>query len=419
MKIATVVGLAALSVAVVGCNDKASEGKGADTAAKAATVAGAALDKAANPKAACTEPGCNDCAAPTFKKGDPKEVLVTVGDKKLLRGEVDADFEQLLKVQGGNVPAEQVEMYQKRFLQQRARMFMDLTVITDAAAAKGITFTEADRKAKVDEIIKQYAGRPNAPKSLDDLLKGHPFGAERARKEFDQQMLAQKLIEQEVVNKIKVDPKIVEAELKKQLDQAAEAAKKAIDAEAEIKKIHAELKTLKGEALTKKFAEVAKEKSACPSSAKGGDLGPFSRGQMVPEFDKVAFSSEVGVVSEPVKTQFGWHVLMVTKKIPAVAAKDGKVEEPEKVQASHILIKAEKAPKAPTKEDVEKMLKGRETQQAVMTYLENLRKAAKITAPGCPDLLPKAEAPKAPAAKPAPKAVESKPVAVPPAPAKK
>ena len=60
------------------------------------------------------------------------------------------------------------------------------------------------------------------------------------------------------------------------------------------------------------FAEVAKANSTCPSSAKGGDLGQFGPGQMVPEFDKAVFSGDVGVVYGPIQTQFGYHLLEVT-----------------------------------------------------------------------------------------------------------
>ena len=62
------------------------------------------------------------------------------------------------------------------------------------------------------------------------------------------------------------------------------------------------------------FEEVAKNYSQCPSGAEGGELGTFSQGQMVPEFDKVVFNDEVGVVHGPVKTQFGYHLLEVTKR---------------------------------------------------------------------------------------------------------
>ena len=60
-----------------------------------------------------------------------------------------------------------------------------------------------------------------------------------------------------------------------------------------------------------KFARVAKRNSKCPSSARGGELGWFGKGQMVPEFEQAAFNAEVGKVVGPVKTQFGFHLILV------------------------------------------------------------------------------------------------------------
>ena len=57
------------------------------------------------------------------------------------------------------------------------------------------------------------------------------------------------------------------------------------------------------------FAELAKKHSTGPSGPNGGDLGYFGKGQMVPEFSKAAFALKVGEVSQPVKTQFGWHLI--------------------------------------------------------------------------------------------------------------
>ena len=62
------------------------------------------------------------------------------------------------------------------------------------------------------------------------------------------------------------------------------------------------------------FAEVAADNSQCPSGRKGGDLGRFTPGHMVPEFDKAVFSGDVGVLYGPIKTQFGYHLLEVTAR---------------------------------------------------------------------------------------------------------
>ncbi|MCY6372815.1 peptidylprolyl isomerase [Clostridium ganghwense] len=62
------------------------------------------------------------------------------------------------------------------------------------------------------------------------------------------------------------------------------------------------------------FEDAAAEYSTCPSKAQGGSLGQFGRGQMVPEFEEAAFTLEIGTVSEPVKTQFGYHLIEVQSK---------------------------------------------------------------------------------------------------------
>ncbi|MCX7709683.1 MAG: peptidylprolyl isomerase [Clostridia bacterium] len=62
------------------------------------------------------------------------------------------------------------------------------------------------------------------------------------------------------------------------------------------------------------FEEAAKEFSKCPSNARGGDLGYFTSGQMVPEFEQAAFETEKGQMSAPVKTQFGYHLIKVYDK---------------------------------------------------------------------------------------------------------
>lgn len=62
------------------------------------------------------------------------------------------------------------------------------------------------------------------------------------------------------------------------------------------------------------FAEVAKQHSQCPSGQSGGDLGEFTPGRMVKEFDEVVFNEEVGKTHGPVKTQFGYHLIEIVSR---------------------------------------------------------------------------------------------------------
>jgi peptidyl-prolyl cis-trans isomerase C len=110
---------------------------------------------------------------------------------------------------------------------------------------------------------------------------------------------------------------VTDAELRKVYDEAigqmkAEPEVRArhilVETEDEAKALVADLK--KGA----DFAELAKTKSKDPGSADGGDLGYFTKDQMVPEFSEVAFKLEKGQLSDPVKSQFGWHVIKVEDK---------------------------------------------------------------------------------------------------------
>ena len=75
---------------------------------------------------------------------------------------------------------------------------------------------------------------------------------------------------------------------------------------------HAKQVKLELERSDKTFAELAKEKSEGPSGENGGDLGFFGRGKMAKPFEKKAFELDVGDVSDPVETQFGWHLIKKT-----------------------------------------------------------------------------------------------------------
>lgn len=128
-------------------------------------------------------------------------------------------------------------------------------------------------------------------------------------------------------------------------DQEVRARHILVETEDEAKTVEAELK--KGA----DFAELAKKKSKDPGAADGGDLGFFTKDQMVPEFSAVAFAMEPGKVSDPVKSQFGWHVIKVEEK---------------------------RNRKAPDFEQVRPQIEQYVTRKAQADFVTNLRTQAKI-----------------------------------------
>jgi peptidyl-prolyl cis-trans isomerase C len=118
-----------------------------------------------------------------------------------------------------------------------------------------------------------------------------------------------------------------------------------VETEDEAKAIEAELK--KGA----DFAELAKKKSKDPGASDGGDLGFFTKDQMVPEFSAAAFSLEPGKISDPVKTQFGWHIIKVEEK---------------------------RNRKAPDFEQVKSQIETYVTRKAQAEYVAKLRETAKV-----------------------------------------
>lgn len=172
--------------------------------------------------------------------------------------------------------------------------------------------TEQGRKMILDDVI---AMRLYALDAQDSKLDQTP--------EFQAQLLNAKraMLAQAAMQKAVEGLKISDEEAKKFYDSNTAMFKQPervharhilVSGDEELAKVQSELKA------GKSFDVVAKEYSRDPgSAANGGDLGEFPRGMMVPEFEKAAFElKNPGDVSEPVKTQFGWHIIKLEERIP-------------------------------------------------------------------------------------------------------
>lgn len=201
------------------------------------------------------------------------------------------------------------------------------------AEVNGKVITVDDFKAEVDNLppyIKPMAQSQQGKKELLESMIVRQLILDKANKEgiADSKEVTAKLedlkkrviVETYLKKKIEQDVKVSDAEMKQFYDQNKEKFKSTdqvhashilVKSEKEAQDIQAQLK--KGA----KFEDLAKKYSADSSAAKGGDLGWFGKGAMVPEFEKTAFSLKEGEVSDIVKTPYGFHLIKVTGKRPA------------------------------------------------------------------------------------------------------
>lgn len=311
--------------------------------------------------------GCNQADNATVEDA----VAISVNGSTLMKSQIDADVANIIKAEGDRINADQIEYAKQMIGNQLVQSFIVENVLVERAKAQGYVVTDADYQERENELKKRTADNPEAPKSLKELFQKNPLGEERARKEFESILLIDKLMEAE---QAKLPKKDYDGEAKTIVDGITSNN---LAAAASIKNIKAELDKVEPAKLAEKFAELAKAKSECPSAEQGGDLDEFPRGMMDKAFEDAAFSLPVGKLSDPVKTQFGYHLILVTKKIPAVEAKDGQPAQPEKVRASHILLKAQDVPKL---EDIVKIMKNRDKMTFMQEFVINQVKAAKIEA---------------------------------------
>lgn len=164
---------------------------------------------------------------------------------------------------------------------------------------------EEGKKRLLDEVIYQDLYYYDALDRKMDELPEFKQQMEEAKKAILRQLSIVDLLKDLQVTDDEVRT-FYNQNLDKMKQDEVRASHILVQTEEEAKQIVAELES------GKSFEEIAKEKSMCPSKEVGGDLNFFSRGMMVPEFDEAVFSMKVGERSNPVKTQFGYHIILKT-----------------------------------------------------------------------------------------------------------
>ena len=258
-------------------------------------------------------------------------IAAVVRNEIILKSEVKRFYEEWIATsqQPSNITEDEI-----------LQLLIDEKLILEKAKKEEIVVKDSEVEMRLERIISNLQSQFDSPQQFNLALQNEGLTLnklkEQYRQEISKQIIKETVLTQEVFSKVSISeyekrnfyethvdsfpqrPKMVEIG---QIIIQSKVSKKSLDeALRKIQDIKSELD------MNADFEELAKEHSDCPSSKDGGDLGYFSRGQMVKPFEEAAFSLNIGEISEPIKTEFGYHIIRVDDK------RDGEVK------ARHILV---------------------------------------------------------------------------------
>jgi len=305
----------------VGCGSKEEKTKTA-TPVMAPGPAEITTVPAAVPPAAqeAAPPAVLPAAKPAVseKKTDTAGIAVEVDGVKMTKTQLNKEMQKKLTMLKGQIPAESLEQAKTEIRKGLVDEFVLRTLLSREVDTKKVTATEKE----IAEVMEAMKSQLPAGTTLDELMKKNQIDAAKMRDEIRMNIKINKLVEQALGGKVKISDKEVTDFYEKNRDkfmkpETVHARHILITRVPEdTEKIRAEKKA-KAEDLRKKllagadFADLAAKNSDCPSKQAGGDLGTFSRGQMVKPFEDAAFSQEKNAIGPVVETDFGYHIIQV------------------------------------------------------------------------------------------------------------
>ncbi|HUH66925.1 MAG TPA: peptidylprolyl isomerase [Syntrophales bacterium] len=315
------------------------------------------------PEAAQSE----ELAIPPSSKGvESSAVVIDVDGSKLTHGQVETEVKKRMQAVKKQMSKERLQQATENARKQVITDFVVKTLLANEIKRLNISATDAEVKVAEDEAKKTL---PQGM-TIDDVMKKSKLTKAEMQQELRFGIKVSKLVMTEMSGKGKPTDKEINEFYEKNKDKfvTPEAvhvrhilvAKAAGDDD----KIKAEKKS-KAEELRKQllaganFADLAKKNSDCPSKDSGGDLGVFTRGEMVKQFENAAFSQEVNAIGPVVETEYGFHIIQVLERhAPRTLALDERM-----------------------KGNISAFLMQQKQQEAFEGLIKKLRAKAKITVP--------------------------------------
>lgn len=291
---------------------------------------------------------------------DPNQKVAMVNGVAIVRKDLDKALKSMQMKQG--MKGQPNPMDTKEMAAEALDNAVTLELLKQECTKKKIEASDTEVDEKIGQIRKNFPG----DKEFNEMLTKVSLTEAKLKEQLKQDMKIRKLIDTEVADKIQID----DAEIKAYYDSHIDSFKQ----KEQVQASHILVKTEAGDDDAKKaeakkkitdiqqklkaggdFAALAKENSDCPSKAKGGDLGFFPKDAMVKPFSDAAFALKTGEMSDVVETQFGYHLIKVTDKKPEATQTYDEV-----------------------KEKIGRFLKQTKVQTDIQTYIEGLKKNAKI-----------------------------------------
>ena len=294
---------------------------------------------------------------------DPAAVIVRVNGVDITRGEILEMMNVAMQQMAGRVSPQQMPQIQGQMYEQIKNDLITKKLIDAAVAVANVEVNDAE----ITEAIEQIKSRIPEGQTLDTALAAQGTSMEELTQNIKNDMATRKFLETKTVGV----EEATEAEAKEFYDTNPDNFKKKESvaashiliktdgatndvAKAELK---VQLEKVRADIVagTVTFEDAATSHSACPSSAQGGSLGTFGKGQMVPEFEVAAFTQEIDEVGDIIETQFGYHIIKVTER-----AEEGTIPYDE------------------AKEQIITYLSGQKKQETVAAFIKSLRDSATI-----------------------------------------